>query len=299
VTEASASFACFGAQCAVLATGAGAEAAVAEACERLLGWHERFTRFSAASELSRMNADPRAAVPVSADLGRLAAAVAWAAEATAGLVDGTLLRPLEAAGYRADLARSLPVALALRLAPPRRPAGPSPRAAWREIQVEAAGGALVRRPPGVAIDSGGLAKGLCADLLAEALAGRPSYGIDCAGDLRIGGAAGLPRTVHVTSPLDGGPLHALRVTSGGVATSGIARRAWLDARGRPAHHLLDPATGRPAYTGLLQVTALAPTALAAEVRAKAALLSGPDGAHAWLPDGGVVVHEDGRHEVLH
>jgi FAD:protein FMN transferase len=165
--------------------------------------------------------------------------------------------------------------------------------------VETAGGALVRRPPGVAIDSGGLAKGLCADLLAAALAGRPSYGIDCAGDLRIGGAAGLPRTVHVTSPLDGRPLHALQVTSGGVATSGIARRAWLDARGRPAHHLLDPATGRPAYTGLLQVTALAPTALAAEVRAKAALLAGPDGAHAWLPDGGVAVHEDGRHEVLH
>jgi len=165
--------------------------------------------------------------------------------------------------------------------------------------VHGTSGALVRRPPGVAIDSGGLAKGLCADLLAEALAGRPSYGVDCAGDLRIGGTAGLPRTVHVTSPLDGRPLHALQVTSGGVATSGIARRAWLDTRGRPAHHLLDPATGRPAYTGLLQVTALARTALGAEVRAKAALLSGPEGAHAWLPDGGVVVHEDGRHEVLH
>ena len=83
-----------------------------------------------------------------------------------------------------------------------------------------------------------------------------------------------------------------------MATSGIGRRSWLAADGAPAHHLLDPATGRPAYTGLLQVTALAPTALAAEVRAKAALLAGPDGVHGWLPDGGVVVHEDGRHEVV-
>src|SRR3954467_9260833 len=57
----------------------------------------------------------------------------------------------------------------------------------------------------------------------------------------------------------------------------------------PAHHLLAPATGRPAFTGLVQVTALAPTALEAEIRAKAALLSGPDRARDWLPDGGGLV----------
>ena len=45
--------------------------------------------------------------------------------------------------------------------------------------------------------------------------------------------------------------------------------------GRPAHHLLDPSTGRPAWTGLVGATALAPTALEAETLAKIALLSGP------------------------
>jgi thiamine biosynthesis lipoprotein len=83
-----------------------------------------------------------------------------------------------------------------------------------------------------------------------------------------------------------------------VATTGIGRRSWLDARGAPAHHLLDPATGRPAFTGVVQATALAPTALEAEIRAKAAVLSGPDGAAAWLPDAGVVVLDDGRAAVL-
>jgi FAD:protein FMN transferase len=48
----------------------------------------------------------------------------------------------------------------------------------------------------------------------------------------------------------------------------------------------------------VQATAVAPTALEAEVRAKAALLSGPAGAAAWLPDGGVLVLDDGRHAVL-
>ena len=31
--------------------------------------------------------------------------------------------------------------------------------------------------------------------------------------------------------------------------------------------------------------------------AKAALLSGPDAAPSWLPHGGVVVRDDGRHAV--
>ncbi|MEA2271267.1 MAG: FAD:protein transferase [Solirubrobacteraceae bacterium] len=60
----------------------------------------------------------------------------------------------------------------------------------------------------------------------------------------------------------------------------------------------DPATGRPVFTGVVQATALAPTALDAEVRAKAAVLSGPDGAAAWLRDGGVVVLDDGTHRVV-
>ncbi|HEV3056330.1 MAG TPA: FAD:protein FMN transferase, partial [Solirubrobacteraceae bacterium] len=72
-------------------------------------------------------------------------------------------------------------------------------------------------------------------------------------------------------------------------------RAWIGPDGAPAHHLLNPATGRPAFTGVVQVTALAPTATEAETRSKAALLSGPAGAAQWLPHGGVVVLDDGSH----
>ena len=62
--------------------------------------------------------------------------------------------------------------------------------------------------------------------------------------------------------------------------------------------VLDPSTGHPAFTGVVQVTALAPTALSAEVQAKAAQLTGPDGARRWLAHGGVVVFDDGAHEVV-
>jgi FAD:protein FMN transferase len=93
-------------------------------------------------------------------------------------------------------------------------------------------------------------------------------------------------------------LHTFERAAGGVATSGIGRRSWIGSDGRPAHHLLDPASGRPAFTGIVQATALAPTALEAEIRAKAAVLSGPDGAPGWLPDGGVIVLDSGEHVVM-
>jgi hypothetical protein len=48
----------------------------------------------------------------------------------------------------------------------------------------------------------------------------------------------------------------------------------------------------------VQVTALAPSALMAEIHAKAAILSGPRRAPVWLPGGGVIVFDDGSHQVI-
>jgi thiamine biosynthesis lipoprotein len=49
---------------------------------------------------------------------------------------------------------------------------------------------------------------------------------------------------------------------------------------------------------VVQATALAPTALEAEALAKAAVLSGPAGGRRWLVHGGVLVYEDGSHEII-
>jgi thiamine biosynthesis lipoprotein len=301
VTEASATFDCFGSTCSVHVIGGGGWGSAAEAVARaracLLAWHGRFTRFDAASELSRLNADPRDEVPATPLMLRFAAAVATAARRTGGLVDATLLHRLQDAGYDADLRTSLPLREALARAGPRRPAAPAAAGAWREVTVDRERRA-VRRPPGVALDSGGLVKGLLADVLAERLSGHASFAVDCAGDVRVGGAHGLEREVRVAGPFEGEAPHSFAARRAGVATSGIGRRSWLDAAGAPAHHLLDPATGRPAWTGIVQATAVAPTALEAEWRAKAAVLAGPPGAAGWLAHGGVVVTDDGGHVVV-
>jgi FAD:protein FMN transferase len=294
-------FDCFGSSCAALVTGPGREGSARDAVElvrrRLEGWHTSFSRFAPDSELTRLNDDPRRSVPVSPLMARLAQSVRLAASQTDGLVDATLVEPIERAGYATDLGEPVPLALALALAPPRKRATGRSSRAWRTIEADLTRG-LVSRPPGVKLDSGGLAKGLFADVLAERLAGHASFAIDCAGDLSIGGSAAAPRAIDVESPFDGRTLHTFHLRRAGVATSGIGRRSWLDADGRPAHHLLDPSTGSPAFTGIVQVTALAPSALTAEIRAKAALLSGPSRARGWLPGGGVIVFDNGSHEVI-
>jgi thiamine biosynthesis lipoprotein len=281
-------FACFGSTCSVHVGGDGGVRAVASARRRLLSWHDRFTRFSPESELSRLNADTRPEVPTSPIMRRFATAVVDAARLTGGLVDATLLAQIESAGYTSDRGPSTLLRDALALAPPRHPAQPRPAARWPSLGVDDRSG-VVRRPPGLGLDSGGLAKGLFADVLAERLARHPSFAVECAGDLRVGGAA---RSVRVTSPFDGELIHTFELADVGVATSGIGRRSWIDERGRPAHHLLDPASGRPAFTGVVQATAIAPTALEAEIRAKAAVLAGPDEGAGWLSHGGVLVLDD-------
>jgi FAD:protein FMN transferase len=294
-------FECFGCNCGVYVIGDGpagrAERAAVRARARMFEWHAQFSRFLADSELSRLNRDPRHTVPASPLLVALAGAARSAGVRSGGLVDATLLGELERAGYDGELPAPLELQRALELAPERRPAGPSPGRGFALLHSDRDAGTITR-PPGLMLDSGGLAKGLFADVLAATLAGHESFAIDCGGDLAVGGAGGLERSVEVQSPFDGGVLHTFPVRAGALATSGIGRRSWLGADALPAHHLLDPASGRPAFTGVVQATALAPSAVLAEIHAKAAVLSGPARAPEWLPWGGVLVLDDGSHRVL-
>ena len=264
---------------------------------QLTEFDRELSRFRHDSELSRLNRDPREVVPASPLLCTAVSAGLWAAERTGGLVDLTLLPHLEAAGYaesRSGVA-SEPLESALATAPSRRPASPAPDPAWRLIGVLEDEGAI-RRPPAVKLDSGGIGKGLAADLVGRRLAGYARYIIDCGGDVRVGGKLpdSAPIELQIRHPLSGAAAEAFAFERGAIATSGLDARLWRLPDGTYAHHLIDPATGRPAWTGLICASARAPTALEADVLAKAALLSGPDGAAAFLGEhGGLVVRDDG------
>jgi thiamine biosynthesis lipoprotein len=307
-TEYDLSFRCMGSQMRVL-IGDPLEAGLLDpesAARTVRCFLERFdarlSRFEPDSELSGLNRDPRRVVPASGLMRDAARAAVWAAERTGGLVDPTLLDELELVGYEAsrDGVEPASVEEAIAAAPARRPAGPSSAELWRTIRVDDQAG-TIERPPGVRLDSGGTGKGLAADMAAELLGGYARFVIDCGGDLRVGGsdAAADPYRIEVEHPLTGGRVIVLRLAGGAVATSGINVRIWRTGQHRFSHHLLDPATGAPAWTGLVGVTALGSTAVEAETLAKAALLSGPERARKWLAEfGGVLVHESGEVEYV-
>ncbi len=262
----------------------------------------RLSRFRPDSELSALNSDPRVEVPASALLRAAVTAGLWAAQRSGGLVDPTLAGALARAGYASSLDGREPASLAqaLSAAPVRQPARPNPQQLWRHVAVDDRAG-TVRRPAGVELDTGGTGKGLCADAIAHRLRGYSRFAVDCGGDLTIGGVGAQlePYAVEVEHPLTGETIRSVRVSRGGVATSGLNVRVWQDEQGRFAHHLLDPATGLPAWTGLVGVTALAPTALEAETLSKMALLLGPLGARRVLAEhGGLVVNDDGDVEQI-
>jgi FAD:protein FMN transferase len=298
VSEAVETFPCFGGRCSVRVGGGDRQAiaaAVLDAKRSLLDAHLALSRFDPESELSRLNRDPREAVPASPLLRRVVGAALLAGLRSGGLVDATLVGEIEAAGYAES--RDFDAGGEVPQAPAPHPAAPNARAGWCLFGVDEQAG-KVTRPPGVRLDPGGIAKGLLADLVGESLVGFGSFAVDCCGDLRVGGADGRTRTILVDDPYGGEPVNELRIADGAVATSGITRRAWTDGDGRPAHQILDPASGRPAFTGVVQATALAPTGLFAETLAKSALLAGPERAESQLPFGGVIVEEGGAVRVV-
>ncbi len=282
---------CFGARCTIaLTNGGGAPLRAIAAASFLLECHRRLSRFLHGSELSRLNSDPRETVPVSPLMADFLGAVRRAGERSGGLVDATLLPALRDAGY----ASSIPDRDPGLLRPADvggRPAAPDAAARWRRVHVDEAAG-TVTRPPGLEIDSGGVAKGWAADRAAAILEPAPTLAVECAGDIRVSGTAGAERRIAVTDPFDGATIAELDLSDAGVATSGTGKRRWRNADGTVGHHLIDPSNGRPCESGVVQATALAPTAEEAEVRAKAAVLGGPDRASAWLPDGGWLVLAD-------
>jgi len=256
--------------------------------------HRALTRFEPGSELSRLNAAAGREVEVSATLLGAVQDALDVARRSDGLVDPTVVDLLEAAGYATSRAGVEPAPLrsALAAAPPRRPAIARPGAAWRRIAVDP-DRRRVLLPDGVRLDLGATAKGRAVDVAAAMLAAQPSFAVDAGGDLRLGGRSVPARTVEIAHPLRDGVAHRFTLTAGAVATSGLRTRVWRTPDGF-AHHLIDPGRGRPAWTGVVQATALAPTALEAETLAKLAVLRGPDAGRALLESaGGALVLDDG------
>ncbi|HEY1330761.1 MAG TPA: FAD:protein FMN transferase [Actinomycetota bacterium] len=242
-------------------TFAGAARKVERVFARMDG---RFTRFTHASELSGVNARAGTPTRVSRAFAEVLRLSLEAAARTEGLFDPTILPALLAVGYDRDFDEVI-AGGRLALNPP------VPCGRWREVELE---GDVLHMPEEVSLDFGGIAKGWTADRAARKAARSLQWALVAAGgDLRMAGEVLPPGGVEigVEDPRDpSAEILRLRLEHGALATSSVTVRAWGPGR----HHLIDPRTGAPADTGVVQATAWGPTCAEAEVRSKWALLGG-------------------------
>jgi thiamine biosynthesis lipoprotein len=238
------------------------EAASARVRARFAEEELRFSRFRGDSELTHVNASAGRPTRVSRPFAEVVGIALAAAATTGGRFDPTVHDALVAAGYDRDFDEVLAGARGA-----LHPAIPCGR--WNEVIVDAS---TVSLPADVHLDLGGIAKGWTVDRASEdALAsGLPWVLVNAGGDLRIAGEAPVLE-VAVEDPEDPElEVVRLRLTTGALATSSVAKRTWAPGQ----HHVIDPTTGAPADTDLLQATVWAPTCAEAEVLATRALLEG-------------------------
>jgi thiamine biosynthesis lipoprotein len=228
---------------------------------------QRFSRFRQDSELSEVNRAAGRLIRVSEPFAELLWKALDGARRTGGLFDPTVLPALVAAGYDRDF-EEVRASAAGPSSPHAPPPGPAGR--WHRVELR---GNLLRLPPGTALDFGGIGKGWAADVASEHASVLPWAVIDAGGDLRFRGAppsGGLD--VALEDPeMPGTEILRLKLDSGALATSSVTHRRW----GPRLHHIIDPRTGRPAITRVLQATAWAADCAEAEIRATWAVLAGP------------------------
>jgi len=262
------------------------ESALAEATavvfEQLAKVDAAANRFLAGSEVSRLargTGTPAAVSPLLAELIGVALA---AAAATGGAVDPTLGGPLLDLGCP-DWAAAEPTG------PTAGPDRPQPsvrrRTSWRDVRLD---GRMVTLPAGTLLDLGATAKAHAADRCAVAVADRFGCGalVSLGGDLR---AAGPPPDGGWQVLVQDGPDEpASQVRLAGaaaVATSSTLHRTWRQG-GRVRHHVLDPATCRPAAPVWRTASVAADTCVRANTWSTAALVRG-HAAERDLPRAGV------------
>lgn len=242
-----------------------------------------WSRFRPDSELNLLHARAgQGDVPVSEDLHLLVSVMVEAHSWSAGDVDATVLGSMVAMGYDADfeVIRSTPMP-----------------ASWERVPGHGMGGVrvgdgAVALPRGVGLDPGAIGKGLAGDIVTAEIAeaGAHAVLVTIGGDVVTHGTppdTGEWRISLCDDRTDAREEIDVITLSGearAVATSSTLRRRWS---GR--HHVIDPRTGSPVASDVVQATVVADRGWRAEAGATVALVRGSSSA-AWLAERGCTAY---------
>ena len=229
------------------------------------------------SQVSILNGANGDATPVREDLLPLFATARAVAEETGGAFDPTVY-PLTSAwgftdgAYRVPSDEELDALL--------------PRVGYERLRIDASDGTVALEGD-AQMDVGGVAKGFAADELRALLAerGATSALLDLGGNVTALGNRpdGAPWRVGVADPAAPDQLAGtLELTDATASTSGDYQRFFVGDAGVRHHHLLDPATGRPAESGLASATVVGPDGARCDALSTALFVMGLDRAiDAW------------------
>lgn len=287
--EAEALFRAMGTDCHVLVVGV--DKLVATARRRIEDLEQRWSRFLPESEISSLNALAERPVVVSPDTYELVSRAVAAWEATGGLFDPTVMNAVAAMGYDRSFEH-----VAVRGMTP----APEPKASpgCGAIHLEP-GLCAITLPNGLAIDPGGIGKGLAADLVAIELmeAGAGGVLVNVGGDIRVAGEppVGDVWSIRVDHPLDPDrELVRLALGDGALATSSRLKRRWRRSKDE-VHHLIDPRSGRSTESEVVAATVVSGEAWWAEVQTKPIFILGPEpGLKRLVGSSGIAVTDAGR-----
>lgn len=197
-------------------------------------------------------------------------------EATGGAFDPTLAPVMDAWGFTGEV-RAVPAEDTLGVL---RGVVGTEHVTLRETE----SGCAVALDNGAQLDLGGIAKGYAADLLRGQLreAGIASAALNLGGDVCVMGTKpdGNDWRIAVKDPADGESyLGILTAADVFIVTSGIYER-YFEESGVRYHHIIDPATLRPAESGLVSVTVVCENGAWADALSTACFVLGADGALA-------------------
>lgn len=140
---------------------------------------------------------------------------------------------------------------------------------------------------GQSVDLGGIGKGFAADRILEIYR---QYGISSAYS-NLGGNVVALGTKPDRSPWHIGIQHprresdvlgAVAVVNQTVVTSGDYQRYFTDSQGKRHHHILNPMTGYPAESGLISVSVVSESSLAADALSTTLFVAGMEKGLAFL-----------------